>query len=63
MIRGQLGMQFKSFGELKNNLDKLKTNFDLIVQGHLSLQELDFMTGTNMDDCQMLASTDKEREA
>ena len=34
MIRGQLGMQFKSFGELKNNLDKLKTNFDLIVQGH-----------------------------
>ena len=57
-IRGQLGMPFKQFGDLRNNLDKLKTNFDLIVHGHLSLHELDML---NSDDCQMMQMSGKDR--
>ena len=57
-LRGQLGLPYKQFGELKSNLDKLKINFDLIVQGHMSLQDLDM---AQAEDCQLLQGSDKGR--
>ena len=57
-LRGQLGLPYKQFGELKSNLDKLKINFDLIVQGHMSLQDLDM---AQAEDCQLLQGSDKCR--
>ena len=57
-LRGQLGLPYKQFGELKSNLDKLKINFDLIVQGHISMQDLDM---AQAEDCQLLQGSDKGR--
>ena len=57
-LRGQLGLSYKQFGELRNNLDKLKTSFDLIVQGTVSMQELDMLQS---DDFQTMQISDKER--
>jgi len=59
-IRGQLGMPYKQFGELRNNLDKLRTNFDLIVNGHMNMHELDI---ANADDCQMIHVSDKDEQS